>query len=206
MIKNKLKIAVQNSLKSGEDLLWAGRPDPWTAFKSAIFIFLFGIPWTLFALAWETIAIYAAYNSILEPAKGPLLIILIFPIFGLPFVIIGIAMLLSPYYVYKTAAQTVHVITNLRILTITIKWPFGGYKISSFDAGKIAKIELNMKNDIYGDVKILTSRYQNSDGANNMETDSVNESYHIIYCIHDAREVETLLINNFIKNSRNNLD
>jgi hypothetical protein len=54
-------------------------------------LLFFAIPWTLFSCIWTSAALFGAMTAIRE--KGSSLWVLAFPLFGLPFVAIGIGML-----------------------------------------------------------------------------------------------------------------
>lgn len=196
MIKYQLKTAIENALRPDEEILWTGRPNPWAILKSSWPLFLFAIPWTLFSLTWETIAIYGAFYA--NTAEGaPWFVLLIFPIFGIPFILIGFGMLLSPYFAYKNTERTVHVITAGRIFNITLKWPFGGQNIVSLDGDMIKHVEVDMTDDSSGDVKIIFGYTTDGEGDR-------WENKFIFYGIRNAREVKDILTDNFlIKNERN---
>ena len=40
-------------------------------------------------------------------------------LFGLPFVLVGLGMLLAPFAAFRSARRTVYVLTNKRFMTIT---------------------------------------------------------------------------------------
>lgn len=64
-------------------------------------------------------------------------------LFGVPFVLIGIAMLLSPWWAYRRAARTVYAATDRRLLIVTETW--GRAKAvrshSCEDLGDLKKVE-----------------------------------------------------------------
>jgi len=188
-LKNELKTAIENALKPDEELLWAGMPGPWAASKSSMFLLLFAIPWTLFSIAWEAFAIWGFFHGG-APGGGPQLFLIVFPLFGLPFVLVGLAMLASPYYAYKNAQRTVYVITASRILSININWPWNTQHITSHDAGSFDHVELSLKADQTGDVKVVFGYSRDSDG------DRVEKNF-IFYGVRDARAVETILTEKF---------
>jgi hypothetical protein len=194
MIKNQLKTAIENALRPDEEVVWAGRPDPWVTLKSSWPLFLFAIPWTLFSLAWEAAAIYGVFHS--NSAEGaPWFIIIIFPLFGIPFVLVGFGMLFSPYFAYKNAERTVHVVTGGRVFSVTLKWPFGGQKIVSFDGDMIKHVELDLADDSSGDVKIVF-------GYTTGGEDDRHENKFIFQGIRNAREVNGILTDNFLNNKK----
>ena len=87
----ELQRRVEAELQSGETLAWAEQPLRFYRVQ-AIALALFGIPWTAFAVFW----VYAAaggLNNFLG-SKPPIL----FALFGVPFILIGIGMLSSPIW------------------------------------------------------------------------------------------------------------
>ena len=111
-----LRQLVTDELASGERVRWAGRPIPRYTFSwVALFPVFFAVPWTLFALFWMAGAAGVLDNGFkgfgqLDTER------LIFSLFGIPFVLIGLAMLSSPYWIRRrmgrAAARTA---TSLRI-------------------------------------------------------------------------------------------
>jgi hypothetical protein len=86
----------------------------------ALPIFVFAIPWTAFSLFWEAMA-FGIWINKSEQANGNIEQVLgiIFPLFGLPFVLIGLGMLSAPFILLARARKTVYAITDRRILIVT---------------------------------------------------------------------------------------
>jgi hypothetical protein len=83
----------------GEKVLWWGRPNPPSyAFKKSWQTFLFGIPFLAFAVFWTTMA----------SAGGA------FAAFGIPFMAIGLGMVLSPLWYYVRGLRTTYALTDRR--------------------------------------------------------------------------------------------
>jgi len=104
---------VINELASGEKLLWCNRPDAARAARSTMAIFLFAIPWTAFAIFWITMAAMGVSKS--PQQAGPFIL---FPLFGLPFVLIGLSMLSSPLFAFWKAQKTFYGVTNRRLIIV----------------------------------------------------------------------------------------
>jgi hypothetical protein len=104
---------IQSELQSGEVVRWSGQPDPREAAKGAYAILLFAIPWTAFALFW-----IAGASGFRWPDfhRGPQAL---FPLFGLPFVAVGVGMLLSPVWARRQARRTYYVVTDRRAVIFT---------------------------------------------------------------------------------------
>src|SRR6185437_12509968 len=91
---------VRSELSEGEQLLWVGQPLPRRYVRSSIPIVLFGIPFTGFALFWMAGAsgVLFAGAAMNGGPGGFAAFLACFPLFGLPFLIIGLGMLTSPYW------------------------------------------------------------------------------------------------------------
>ncbi|MBU6452410.1 MAG: hypothetical protein KGS72_11565 [Cyanobacteria bacterium REEB67] len=105
---------LNSELSSGEKLLWNGHPDAGRACRAALPIFLFAIPWTAFAVFWVVMAAGGIWHG--GKASGPLFV---FPLFGLPFILVGLGLLSTPFFAYQKAKNTHYGVTNRRILVVT---------------------------------------------------------------------------------------
>ncbi len=166
----------QAQLDAGERLLWYGRPDPKRQMLGGLVLTLFGIPWTAFALFWTGAASGLIWGEREIGWQS------LFGLFGVPFVLVGFGMLLSPYWVYRRAQRTVYAITNRRALIIsgtTVR------KIQSFAASDIEIIERTERRNGKGDVMFATT------------TVSRNPQRVGFLGIPEARRVERLLLDTF---------
>ena len=94
----------------GEQLIWSGNPYPARyALRKAAYPFLFGIFFFGFSLFW----IYGAYVTSSNATNQ-----LGFPFwtFGIPFVIVGACLVLSPVWQFFRAAHTTYALTNRRAI------------------------------------------------------------------------------------------
>ncbi len=95
-------------LKAGEALTWAGFPAKGRFSRGSWFFFAFGIPWTAFVLFWE--------GGVLMSASGITRVVM--AVFGLPFVAIGVFMLLAPFKAMRTGRDLVYGATPDRLLIV----------------------------------------------------------------------------------------
>ena len=149
-----LQERLRAELKPGEAISWAGQPNPDRYMKSAFKIWFFFIPWTAFSLFWMA---GASGFEIPRFDAG----LSLFPLFGLPFLLIGIAGLSSPLLLRRKAHSTVYAITNQRAISIE------GHKsisVKSYPASNIANIERIEHPDGSGDLVLRTEHYRDSDG------------------------------------------
>ena len=149
---------VQPELEPGEQFLWAGQPKPSRiAFKS-MGTFIFGIIWTAFcvnfALSW------ANFGSVKRPG-GMSAFDVIFLVFPGLFILIGLAMLASPLWVYLHAMRTSYAVTNKRILIVQAG---RSRTVQSYSQGDIGDIVRTEGPDKSGDLTFAQKVYTNSDG------------------------------------------
>lgn len=93
----------------GEKLLWSGRPKPLALAFANGATALFGVPFLAFAIFWIT-----------QAARAPG----VFWMFGIPFVVIGCGLVLSPVWHLFRAGRTTYVLTDKRAIIDTAP-PFG---------------------------------------------------------------------------------
>src|SRR5713226_2827804 len=113
------QVRAQSELQSGESLYWTGTADPRRVALSALPASIFGIPFAGFALFWITQAYHAtsamsksSNNAFTNGFK-------LFPIFGLPFLLVGLGIILAPLWAFLRGGNTVYAVTNQRVMIIT---------------------------------------------------------------------------------------
>ncbi|MBX3469088.1 MAG: hypothetical protein KF878_19630 [Planctomycetes bacterium] len=102
---------LESELEKGEQVLWAGQPARALLVHVAATLpmVLFAIPWTAFAVFWVGMATW----GVSQAGPGPQLC---FPLFGVPFVLVGLGMLSSPYWALKAASRTGYAVTDRRVI------------------------------------------------------------------------------------------
>ena len=180
-------------IEPNERLLWTGRPDPSKRAATGIPAMIFGIPFTLFALFWTTMAsgaIFATRNS----GHGTPAPLYLFPLFGLPFILVGFGLLLSPLWAYLKAQRTMYAVTDRRAIT----WEentFGGKRtVRSFGPNEIALMERRENANGVGD--LVFSRERNYSYQNGRNRNTVRENG--FFAIPDVRTVERILRETFL--------
>jgi hypothetical protein len=175
----------QRELEQGESLLWAGQPDPKQMGKQSAPIMIFGVFWTAFSVFW----MWGATTPLRMPnSNNPNnAMLFMFPIFGLPFVLIGIGMLTSPLWAAKNARTTVYAVTNRRILVIRAA---STRSVKSFQAADIGDLEYTEQGDGSGTLTFGQHTYQTSKGGTGVRRDQ-------FIGIPRVREVERLLRDTF---------
>ena len=113
-LPSDVRETVLRELGPDEQLRWFGQPRPLAFILGSLPAFLFAIPWTGFALFWT----YGAAGFKIPDFSNPDPTML-FPLFGLPFILIGGAMLSSPLWSVRRASRTAYLITNKRAVIIS---------------------------------------------------------------------------------------
>jgi hypothetical protein len=134
MVTAELSQEVRNQiaaeLESGERIRWQGQPVVGaSAAKGTWAMFIFAIPWTAFAVFWTLGASGLLFGGG-HANSGPLAIRIIFPLFGLPFIAVGVWMLTMPARAKKKIARmaerTAYVITDRRAIIFDAGFASGG--------------------------------------------------------------------------------
>ncbi len=178
----RLDSELRRELIAGERLLWSGRPDP-KRMRSVFWIWAFAIPWTMFALGWTGIAAAAFIAGLVKADPDFSWFFLFFPLFGLPFIGVGIWMLSKPFTILKDARHTIHALTDQRVLTLTHRKE---RTLRSVEIDKFGPITRTEKADGWGHLSIETGSHKDSDG------DKVTDKFEMVG-IPEVAKLERLL-------------
>ncbi|HNX04814.1 MAG TPA: hypothetical protein PKI32_04895 [Opitutales bacterium] len=142
-IPRELLDIVSRELARGENIEWSAMPRPRFFTKTSTGAFLFAIPWTAFAVFWTVGASGALGTGGVSGGS------VVFALFGVPFILVGLGMLSTPLWVRWHDRKTIYVITDRRALTFV-----GGRSITvrSFTPDKLGDIFRREKSDGSGDV------------------------------------------------------
>jgi hypothetical protein len=173
-------------LDRDEELLWVGKPSASReAQKAGCPAFLFGIPFTAFAIFWTVGA--AGIGRGAPPGFAPPGLSVVFPLFGLIFVGIGVWLLLSPLMTYSKSSGTIYAVTNQRIIVIETGTTRTVKSYTTVDMGRLTRRDLA---DGSGDVLFAQESYRGHKGR------SYTRDIGFIG-ISDPRAVEKLIRENF---------
>ncbi len=157
--------ALRRELTRGERLIWSAQPRA-SMMTSALWIWLFAIPWTLFALFWESgvLSIWSDRNtaaSSLEIGFG-----VVFAIFGLPFIAIGFWMLWKPVSAMRKARDTIYGLTDMRLIRVV-----EGSKrvVASVALDQMGPMDRTERRDGWGTLRIQTHSHIDTDGEREVE-------------------------------------
>lgn len=172
-----LPALLAREMRLGERLLWTGQPDPRRAMVKPFAFYLFAVPWTAFSLTWETIAVHLAFTD------APALAGVVMTLFGLPFVVIGLAMMAAPFWAYRTAARTIYGVTDRRVVELVSA---RALKVRSVDAASIGPVTRLQREGGHGTLTIETGSSRDSEG------DRVTDKF-VMESVPDLARAETLV-------------
>ncbi len=129
-------------LAPGEKLVWADRPSALGLARRDGAKFLFGIPFTAFAVFWTTMAATGT-------KQAPGAIGIFFPLWGFMFIGIGLWILSGPLRAGLKAGSTVYAITSERLLIIE---GTRSHRVTSFTPADVQQVERTDRGDDSGDV------------------------------------------------------
>ena len=148
---------------TGERVVWVARPNDRRQFFRNIWTFLFSIPWTVFSIAWTAVP-----ASVLLFAEGPdpmkgwgRAAMVVFFLFGLPFVAVGLVGLATPFLAARRARHTVFALTDTRLAVI-----FNGRTlvVRSIPLSTIFAVECRHRRNGRGDLHLDLGSRRDSDG------------------------------------------
>jgi hypothetical protein len=171
MERVRLEREMRRDLAPGERVLWQAMPDP-NRLNLAFGMWLFAVPWTAFSLAWTGIALYAYLSSFGQPDVGGLPWWgWIMPLFGTPFIAVGIWMLSRPLIIRADAAHTLHALTDKRLITLSDRKV---RSVKSVELTKLGPLTLKERKDGIGNLTVETGSARDSDG------DRITDRFEII--------------------------
>jgi hypothetical protein len=152
---------LERELDRGERVDWLSQPilswwDP-----GSLGTVLFAIPWTAFSIFWTVGAANMVWFD-RGPNNGGPSMALVFPLFGLPFIAIGLGMLSTPWWVRRAKAKTVYALTDSRAIILQ-----GGraMTIRSLRPDEIGPLLRREKRDGSGDLILQQLGWRDAEGG-----------------------------------------
>jgi hypothetical protein len=142
----RLQSLVDSELQHGERVTWVEQPIPRRVARKALPLLIFAIPWTAFAVFWMCAAAWMSFKA--EAKSG---FAYAFPLFGLPFVLIGAALLSTPLWLRRMARRTVYVLTDRRAMVLAAGWR-GTVTVRSFAPERLKDLRRKEYRDGSGDL------------------------------------------------------
>lgn len=139
---------LSSELSSGERLIWSGRPRQGLFLRgSDVFMIPFSLFWGGFAIFWEWGVLSSTrHNHGNSPAHADL----IMPLFGIPFVLIGLYLIFGRFFLDKKQREsTVYGITNQRII---IRSGFFARSTKSLNLQTLSDLSLTERSDGSGTI------------------------------------------------------
>lgn len=157
---------VDGELRDGEELIWTAQPRAWLAARSFWFATLFGAAFAGFAVFWIFGA--AGVSGGFSSANGSFSW---FPLFGVPFVLVGLAIMLSPLLAARAARHTAYALTSERAIVFKAS-VFGSFSVQSFNADELGDMTRRERRDGSGDLvfKEIVTEGRDSDGHRTTST------------------------------------
>jgi len=182
-LPRRIRDAVTRELQ-GERILWTGQPSATRSFLASLPIWLFAIPWTAFSLGWEWMALGGWLSGKPSPSTTHTIMGVVFPLFGVPFVLVGLGMMATPFLAWRWARRTVHVVGEKRIVTMTVG---RSLKVKTYPTASITRLERIERRGGSGTLKVIMGTHRDSDGDK-------TETTEVFYGIPEVRKVERLLM------------
>ena len=156
----KLDAELRRVLTIDERILWQAMPDH-RRLRLAYAIWIFAIPWTLFSLAWTGFALSIYLTTFESKTDNAAWWAWIGPLWGTPFIAVGLWMMYQPFKITAEARYTVHALTTKRLVTLTIRKDRFVKTVSLDCLGPISCTE---KADGWGTISIETGSHKDSEG------------------------------------------
>ncbi|MCX7920857.1 MAG: hypothetical protein N3B21_02350 [Clostridia bacterium] len=174
---------VKDELEATEQLLWYEQPKAKIITAGGSVLCIFGIAFAVFSLFWMTTLLEQQSQAMLAVS----LMDKIFPFFSAPFLIIGVLLMLSPYWIYRRAKRTVYAITNSRCIIITAGRT---KKVESYNTDTIGNIEKVQYSNGFGDLTFAKEQYTMSGNDSGTEVRMRSIGF---YNICEVNKVEKIL-------------
>lgn len=180
LLPETVRGVVEAELTGGERVVWLDQPIAGRMARTGIPAVIFGIPWTAFAIFWTGAAAWGVSQAGEDPGWFRL-----FPLWGIPFILIGLAMLSSPFWLYRSAKRSVYVLTDRRAIVFTAGHR-GSHSIRSLFPASLQSIERKQHADGSGDLVLVRDVSRDNDG------DRVSKPIGFL-AVRDVRTVEELM-------------
>ena len=186
VIEPELRRALDAELAAGERIVWVRQPVPWLIWRGTLPILIFAIPWTAFAIFWTVAAAGGIWNRGGAPASW---FYFVFPLWGVPFILVGIAMLSAPYWTARAARRTVYAITDRRAI-VWIGRSWRKTEVQSFEPKRLLSLTRHQRGNGSGD--LIFEQFRETHGSS---TTTIRRGFMGLADVRDAEDVlrETLL-------------
>jgi len=141
---------IRTHLEGGERLLWSGRPVQGVRLRSQdVFLIPFSLLWGGFAIFWEIMAL-GIFSKTGGGENPPSIIGIVFPLFGLPFVLVGLYLMIGRFFVdARQRARTFYGVTDQRLLIVSGLF---SRKVKSLNLRTLSDLSMTQKGDGSGSI------------------------------------------------------
>ena len=184
VLEPELRRQVDAELDAGERIVWLGQPVAALMARQAWPVVLFGVPWTAFAIFWTLGAAGMIGRHGTSGGSATGWFAYVFPLWGLPFIAIGFAMLTAPYWAARTARQTIYALTDRRAIVWQAKG-WGKFEVHNFQPERLTSMTRKQRGDGSGD--LIFEQFQERNGSG---TTTIRRGF---MAVPDVQEVEDLI-------------
>jgi hypothetical protein len=160
----EFRARVSQELSAGERVLYAAMPDWRAGLGAGLGIFLFGVGWSAISFTMFALSAAAAFGFMPAETKTPgpgTAMAFMFVLFLVPFVLVGIACLATPFYIAHRNRFTVHVATDHRVMSVCTRRRSGA---DSYALDRIIALKRRDWKDGRGNLSIGYGFDKDSDG------------------------------------------
>ena len=154
---------------AGETILSVQQTAPKDAFRAHIGGLLIGVPWLCFMLLWESLALdlfplrALGFDPVGVSALSSRGEMLFMAAFGFIFVLIGLAMIWTPFGWARHARHSALVVTERHVRLISTKL-IVHVELTKVAIDRIKRIDVSQRGKRFSDMKLVTYSHTNSDG------------------------------------------
>ena len=191
-LPDDLDARVRSELEDGEQLLWVGQPRPNRFARMTLPIVLFGLVWTAFSLFWIAVASWMVFFKAAPGVNnagwriGGLFAC--FPLFGIPFVLIGLGMLSTPLLLRRRAKRTFYALTDRR----AILWEAGAFSsvaVRSYRPATLKKMYRRDYNDGSGNLVFEETLAVQNTGSRGRRLSTQSHGFMGIDNVHEVEQL-----------------
>ena len=156
-----LSAQIDRELAPGEVIRWVGQPIARFLTAGSIVQFLIGIPWTAFSLfwTWDTLG----FGTFL---MNGLTHLTLFPLLGVPFILLGFALLSAPLTGKRAIQNTIYIVTDRRAISFEGIQPS---TIRSYLSNQLQSVYRQENKDGSGNVIITIHYVKDHEGGERKE-------------------------------------
>jgi hypothetical protein len=186
MLPYGMQSRIDSEMESGERLVWCGQPLPIRFAMKALPLALFGLPFTAFAIVWMVVS--GAFLG--GGGQGGMMnLFSCFPLFGLPFVAVGLGLISAPYWAARRARKTLYALSGRRAILWSVGW-WGTITVRNYPGDELKNMTRTERPDGAGDLvfeEITTVSHSHNHGT------SIRRQQRGFLGVENVRELDRLI-------------